>query len=170
MGTKAVTRSLALLPLQPVKEQFPQRQTLKIARSRLHPCQPHPDEAVCEEPPPLSAHGARPLAQVTQLNGPVPVGPRPWPGGGSAGGPQRCSLASLRGCAGCWAPETLRAHCEWDTPSQEGPVAALLGSRQTQTRGTGRGPWGSKAWYCLETRHAVATGGALEVWQGASTQ
>lgn len=87
MGTKAVTKSLALLPLQPVKEQFPQRQTLKIARSRLHPCQPHPDEAACEQPPPLSAHGARPPAQVTQLSGPVPVGPRPRLAGGSPGGP-----------------------------------------------------------------------------------
>lgn len=141
MGTKAVTKSLALLPLQPVKEQFPQRQTLKIAQSWLHPCQPHPDEAVYEQPPPLSAHGARPLAQVTQPNGPLPVEPSPWPGGGIPRGPQRCPLARLCGRAGCWAPETL-----WcDTPSQEGPVAALLGSRQTWTSGAGRGPWGSKA-------------------------
>lgn len=114
MGTKTVTKSLALLPLQPVKEQFPQRQTLKIARSWLHPCQPHPDEAVCEQPPPLSAHGARPLAQVTQLNGPVPVGPRPWPGVGSPGGPQKHPLARSHGRAACSAPEThLARRAQW---------------------------------------------------------
>lgn len=43
-GTKAVTRSLAVLSLQQIKEQFPQRRALKIALRWSHPCQPRPNE------------------------------------------------------------------------------------------------------------------------------
>lgn len=82
MGTKAVTRSLAVLSLQPIKGQFPQRRILKIALSWPHPCQPHPNEGVQElVASAFSMHWAWPEARMPQT-----AGSAPWAGGAGAGG------------------------------------------------------------------------------------
>lgn len=73
-----MTRSLAVLSLQPIKEQFPQRWTLKIGLSWPRPCQPHPNEGL---PEPVSATsvlpGAWPEAPGTQTGGSLPEGEGP---------------------------------------------------------------------------------------------
>lgn len=52
-GDKGNERSSAVLSLLMIKEQFPQRQTLKIALSWPHPCQPHQNEGLCKQVSPV---------------------------------------------------------------------------------------------------------------------
>ena len=78
--TRAVMRSLAVLSLQPIQEQFPQRQTLKIAGDGH--ILPAPLSGALREPRDLAT------AQVTQPGGPVPPG-EGRVGGAGWEGPQR---------------------------------------------------------------------------------
>lgn len=82
-----------------IKEQFPQRQTLKIALGWLHPCRPHPSDGCAgRSVQPSVSTGAWPAAQVTQTHGSVPCrGVEGWAGGTGREGTCWCRALSVVG-------------------------------------------------------------------------
>lgn len=121
-GTKAMTRSLAVLSPQQIKEQFPQRRVLKIALHWSHPCQPRPTRdgrAACTAPSsPWGLAGGHGL----WVRAPG-CGGEHWMGAGDAVrvGPQSPSHTGFPGCTG--AGRLLR-------PEQHVvPAGSMRGSR-----------------------------------------
>lgn len=136
MGTEAVTRSLAVLSLQPIKGQFPQRRTLKIALSWLHPCQLHPNEGVQEMvAAAFSMHWAWPESCLPQT-----AGSAPWAGGAGAGGAiQRVFPWDLHGTR--WV-ETPISSGEQEAFSKQGPSDGSARKQIDRDEGWGGGQVG----------------------------
>lgn len=159
MRTKAVTRSLAVLSLQLIKEQFPQRWTLKIGLSWPRPCQPHPNESLPE-----------PVSAASVLSGPWPEAPGIQTGGSLPKGEGPCRKQALgrrqpsgKGHGVLGTSTCCLSSGEQEAFSNQRPVTATAVTQRSEdgVLGTSERALGKQGLGRLEARCAAAMGWCL---------